>query len=168
MARAYRREKELKERGEGEGMALRDTIAQEAFSPTSMGSMMMGGVSHDVGGSVERDTLAAALAQQAADGEPSATMAAMAGIAAVESGIESAKTAARLAASNTNNNNGAVPMPPAHSREMAVKAAGAASAAGDGNGNLGAGMNGNAELSPTSHTLRAMAALQAKKGKVSV
>ena len=78
MARAYRREKELKERGEGEGMALRDTIAQEAFSPTSMGSMMMGGVSHDVGGSVERDTLAAALAQQAADGEPSATMAAMA------------------------------------------------------------------------------------------
>ena len=121
--------------------------------------------------SMERDTLAAALAQQAADGEPSATMAAMAGIAAVESGIESAKTAARLAASNTNNNNGgAVPMPPAHSREMAVKAAaGAASAAGDaGNGNLGAGMNGNAELSPTSHTLRAMAALQAKKGKVSV
>ena len=168
MARAYRREKELKERGEGEGMALRDTIAQEAFSPSSMGSMMMGGVSHDVGGSVERDTLAAALAQQAADGEPSATMAAMAGIAAVESGIESAKTAARLAASNTNNNNGgAVPMPPAHSREMAVKAAaGAASAAGDANGN-GAG-NGNAELSPTSHTLRAMAALQAKKGKVSV
>ena len=82
-------------------------------------------------GSVERDTLAAALAQQAADGEPSATMAAMAGIAAVESGIESAKTAARLAASNTNNNNGGVPMPPAHSREMAVKAAGAASAAGD-------------------------------------
>ena len=50
MARAYRREKELKERGEGEGMALRDTIAQEAFSPTSMSSMMMGGVSHDVGG----------------------------------------------------------------------------------------------------------------------
>ena len=93
-------------------------------------------------------------------------MAAMAGIAAVESGIESAKTAARLAASNTNNNNGAVPMPPAHSREMAVKAAGAASAAGDGIVN-GAG-NGNAELSPTSHTLRAMAALQAKKGKVSV
>ena len=116
---------------------------------------------------MERDTLAAALAQQAADGEPSATMAAMAGIAAVESGIESAKTAARLAASNTNNNNGAVPMPPAHSREMAVKAAGAASAAGDANVN-GAGMNGNAELSPTSHTLRAMAALQAKKGKVSV
>ena len=147
-------------------MALRDTIAQEAFSPTSMSSMMMGGVSHDVGGSVERDTLAAALAQQAADGEPSATMAAMAGIAAVESGIESAKTAARLAASNTNNN-GAVPMPPAHSREMAVKAAGVASAAGDGNGNGAAG-NGNAELSPTSHTLRAMAALQAKKGKVSV
>ena len=118
--------------------------------------------------SVERDTLAAALAQQAADGEPSATMAAMAGIAAVESGIESAKTAARLAASNTNNNNGgAVPiLPPAHSREMAVKAAGVASAAGDANWN-GAG-NGNAELSPTSHTLRAMAALQAKKGKVSV